>query len=89
MQLTKQLKILLSDAYEAEGELTDIIHQCFKEIFKEHATYAYSLFEEDVQGGREYNGCLQSLEYYKRQINDHKKRVEEHRKTREKEDSNE
>lgn len=79
MQLTKQLKQLLSNAYEVEGELTDLIEQCFKEIFQEQASLAYSMFEEDVQSGREYNGCLQGLHYYKQQIADNDRRMKEYK----------
>lgn len=70
MKTNKLLKSLISNAYETEGELCQLIEECFKEIFQEDAQYAYSLFEEDLETGREYNGCLQSLDYYKRQINE-------------------
>ncbi len=68
MNIAKLLKQLLSDSYEVEGELNDIIKQCFEEMFKEHKGYAFSLFEEDLQNGRAYNGCLQGLDYYKQEI---------------------
>jgi len=87
--LTKQLKMLLADAYESEGQLTDIIEECFKDIFKEQAAYAYSMFEEDLQSGREYNGCLQGLEYYKQQIADNDKRMKEYKEKKEKEKKDE
>ena len=68
MSTTKLLKSLLSESYETEKELTDLIKECFKEMFKEHGDYAFSVFEDDLQSGREYNGCLQSIDYYKQQI---------------------
>ena len=83
--ITKQLKMLLADAYEAEGELKDLIEQCFEEIFQGQANYAFSMFEEDVQSGREYNGCLQGLDYYKQLIADNDKRMKAY-KEKEKKD---
>ena len=77
MSISKQLKKLLSHSYEVEAELSDLIEQCFKEIFKEQASYAISLFEEDLEGGKEFNGCLQGLEYYKAQVKQSQKTTKE------------
>lgn len=89
MKTTKSLKLLLSEAYEVEGELIQLIEQCFKEMFKENSIYMYSLFEDDLESGRDYNGCLQPLDFYKRQVEEHKIRVESVKNSTNQEDDNE
>lgn len=89
MNTTKLLKSLLSESYEVEKELNDLIEQCFKEMFGDYSTYAFSLFEEDLQSGREYNGCLQGLQYYKQCVEDSIKAAKEYKEKKEKEANHE
>lgn len=79
MNITKELKLLLSDSYQLESELTDIIKQCFEEIFKDQGSYAYSIFKDDLLNGRENCGCLQGLNYYKQLIAENEKRIAEYK----------
>jgi len=68
MKTTSLLKQLISESYQMESDLVELIKECLKEIFKDNHLAACSLFEEDLEGGRDWNGCLQSLEFYKRQL---------------------
>lgn len=77
MTLTKQLKSLLSSSYELEGHLSDLLEECFKEIFKDKATSAIAFLQDDLETGMQYNGCIQDLEYFKRQVGGNKANVEE------------
>ncbi len=89
MNTTKSLKALLSESYQTESDLNQIIEECFKEIFKHNSTYICSLFEEDLQSGRECNGCLQGLEYYKNAVERDLKRLNEFKKIKEDEKKDE
>jgi len=69
----KLIKQLLSESYEVQNELVDLIEECFKDIFGSNSTYLFSEFEADIASGRDYNGCLQGLAYYKSKDIEHQK----------------
>lgn len=83
MANTKLIKTLLSEAYEVEGELLSFIEQCFKELFKDDAVYAFSLFEEDVDSGRDYNGCIQNLDFFQRQVEENRACMKKYKEQKE------
>lgn len=65
MNTIKNLKTLLTESYQLESELLELIDQCFKEIFTDKFIIAQNSFEEDLYSGRHFNGCLQNLDYHK------------------------
>lgn len=64
----QELKVMIKDAIELEGQLIDLIKECFQEIFHVESNYIISEFEQDLEGGMEFNGCIQPLRYYKTQM---------------------
>lgn len=65
MDTNKMIKKLLVEAYETESELVDIIKDCLKEMFPENEAYIIHMFEDDLASGKNWNGCLQGISYYK------------------------
>lgn len=68
------LKIILAESLERECELASLCKEMLKEIFPDMPFVIYE-FENDLQAGREYNGCFQSLEYYKSQAKRHMEHI--------------
>ena len=78
-------KQLLAEQIEIESELIDFIKECLKEIFPNvEDNYIIYEFESDVENGREFNGCIQTLNYYKqmaeRNAKERKERVKKEAK---------
>lgn len=74
----RKLKEVLKDCIELEIELLDFVDECLKDIFKEDYESAKWRFEEEVECIHS-NGCLQSLQYIRSQIEADKKRSAENR----------
>lgn len=71
----RQLKELLADAYKLESELVDLTKSLMKELWGEETCTTYML-DEDIADGMNYNGCLQSIDYYITHAEEQKKRLE-------------
>ncbi len=80
MNPTKFLKQLLSQSLEREQDLSSLIEECFKEIFKDRSIYALSLLEDDLDNGKNWDRCLQPLGYYKNRIAEEDRNLEEYKK---------
>lgn len=79
----KELKTLLIKAYELESNLYDFCIECLNKIYGDDAKEAIFMFDEDIEEGMDWNGCLQSLSTFdhnlKMRLKDHEemKRVRE------------
>lgn len=76
----QELKDLLTDSFEFEKELIDLVKQCFTALFPENNEILIRKFEEDIESGMEMWGCLQTLEFYHKEndeCEERKKRMRE------------
>lgn len=68
MNNQEMYKQMLKNEIELNGQLVELLEQCFDEMFKDKSRSKKYQLKEDVSFGHEYNGCLQSLDYYKDKI---------------------
>ena len=67
----RQTRKVLSESLKREEELIELIEECLKDIFKEDAQSAIAKLNFSIEG-YEYNGCFESLESIRRDVEEGK-----------------
>ncbi len=70
--MSKEMKKMLTQAWDLEEGLMEFCHDCLKEIYGDDSDVANSIFDEGVEW-LEHNGCIQPFSIVKQRMEKIKK----------------